>query len=259
MLIPHARRRALFVALALTSFSGGCATTLPAPPIQTAPHDAPRTVGAGRTEIEGGVGFVSAVFDGSLPNAQGTVRHGVTESTEITARATAGSFTNTGRIAQDARLGFFSLRLEFAHDLVPDILMAFGGIGGGVTGAGGYVGMDTGLSVGFNNRYFVPFAAVSLNLSTPVTRITLDFTTEDDTVPNLRRAYSSIGYGVSFGFRVPYGGHATGGEHNGAFVLAMDSGQMFGEDPAEPGVMSSIIYGGVYASIAHRFGGPRAQ
>lgn len=243
--------------LCFTVIGTGCATTLPSPPIQTAPHDAPGTVGAGITEVALGGGLDTSVFNGSLAYGSATIRHGITESTELDARVTAGRIAHVNDDAVNPRLGVFALRLGFARDLVPDILMAFAGIGGGVTGAGGYVGMDYGLSLGFDNRYVVPFVSASMSLSTPVTRVTIDFTQEDDDAPNLRRAYSAFGFGWATGLRVPYGGHKTGAEHTGAFDFVFEGNQMFGHDPrsTEDG-LESIAYFGFYASVSRRFGFP---
>jgi hypothetical protein len=244
--------------LLLPSFGAGCATTLPAPPIQTGPHDAPGTVGAGVTEIEAAGSFGGAIFEGSFHGGQATVRHGIDDRSDVVVRGVAGRIGNTGEEpgSVPVRRSLYALRLGFARDIVPDILMTFGGIGGGATAAGGYMGLDYGFSLGYGNRYFVPYLAGSVNLSTPLTRPTIDFTQSDDTMPVLRRAYTSFGISYALGFRIPYGGHRSGGEHDGAITFAYESSNTMGDDPADMyGTELQIAYFGFYVGVAHRFGG----
>lgn len=258
----HANARLRLVLTLVPLALGACATTLPAPPTQTAPHDAPGTVGEGRTEVTAGGGMGGAVFDGAFNHGEVTVRHGVAEATDVSVRATAGRVSNTNETSDgrdvDAWRGIVALRLGLSRDFVPGVLSGFVGIGGGASGAGGFMGVDYGLSLGYDNRFLVPFGAVSMTLSTPITRPTLDFTGNDDSTPNLRRAYRSIGFGFATGARVPFGGHRSGGLHTSAFTIAFEGTGLFGNDIAEgDSGLEEVIYFGFYAGLSHTFGGRR--
>ena len=176
-------RKLLWIALSV-AVATGCTAHVYAPPSRMAALDGPSLVGEGKTEVSGQFGLGVQVL-GSGYHAGGVqVRHGISEQVEVTGNASyfAVSGRRDGDLSPNAAepdatyhpeeetwfLYAGRVGMKWSPPEVGGHVAIFSGIGGGYSDAGGFVSTDLGVSVGYNNAYVVPFAAVGGFISVPV-------------------------------------------------------------------------------------------
>ncbi len=237
----------LRVCCAVIAFvSGGCAETLPVPPSRLAVNDTPGTVGGGNLEVGGGIGVAGSVFNGTAPSANATVTYGLRDDLDLRADASGGVILVEETYGVNRVSGFGMARLGIERNVVPGVFSLVAGVGGGGTRAGGFLSIDAGFVLGFENRYVSPFAGAVLHGGVPITSPTLVITEQEDGSPPtvlLREAYASFGFVGSVGVRIPFGGHRDGTPHRHAFQLSLDVGGSYGDDPAiDEGELERVLY-----------------
>lgn len=213
----------------------GCAETLPVPPSRLAVHETPGTVGARNTEVGGGVSQSGSVFNGSATSGSLAITHGLREDLDVRADVAVGAVVVDSAYLRHRITPFGTARLGIERNLVEGIFSLVAGVGGGGTRAGGFVAVDAGFVVGYENRYASPFVGAVLHVGVPVTSKTLSIVHQDDATTvrtETRRAYASFGFVASAGVRVPFGGHRSGEPHRHALQLSVDFGGSYGDDPA---------------------------
>ena len=196
-------RAILLVALVLSS-SAGCQRHIFSPPARTVPLDAPRVLAPGETAINVTGSHTDSIFDANVDGGTLGVRRGLTERVELQAEASGyhvdaddQTRASISRTAVAGRVGT-KVALYGKH------VSALGGLGGGRHAAGGFFTPDLGLTVGFDNPYFVPFVLGRVGVSQPAFAKTLDLSRPDEAPGTaLVKPRFSTYYGFTIGGRVP--------------------------------------------------------
>lgn len=240
----------------------GCVETLPVPPSRLAVHDTPATVGAGNVEVAIGGGLAGSTFNGSASVGTLSVTHGLNDQNDLRFDATVGAIVVDEQYIRNHVSGFALARMGVERNLVPGVVSLIGGIGGGATLAGGFVSVDAGILLGYENRYLSPFAGAVLHVGVPITHPTvrIDYREDGGAISTVyREAYSAFGWVASAGVRLPFGGYRAHAPHPFAFQLSADFGASYGNDPAITTTSRDFVtYAGAQLTFRAILGEPRA-
>jgi hypothetical protein len=174
----HLRSRVLFGTLAAAaSVSAGCAYRVYSPPARSLPLESPRTLPDGRMSVaaEGavhGVAFGPDIDGGTVRVARGV--GGGEASIEGTAL-----FVNADSAAHTEK-GIYMLRGGFR--MGGRIFAGGVGLGAAASAAGVALSPDFSLTAGWENCYFVPFAALRTGVSVPIGAKAVDIGKPEDGV-----------------------------------------------------------------------------
>jgi hypothetical protein len=168
-------------------------------------------VGAGRQSAGGDVALATAVFGPSVAGVRATYRYGLDDKLELSAAPSAVWIMGAGR--RDSHAGIYGLRAALKYAPIRHVSGSVG-LGAGASAAGGFLSPDFGLTVGWENRYLIPFAAARMFLSAPIVPRYVHFTTSDDADDGVndpdadrdyhrRRPHFSYGFQLSTGLRAP--------------------------------------------------------
>jgi hypothetical protein len=163
--------------LGVLAVGAGCSYRVYSPPARSLPLESPRTLPEGRMSVsaEGavhGVAFGPAIDGGTVRVARGV--GGGEASVEGTAL-----FVNADSAARTEN-GIYMLRGGFR--LGGRIFAGGVGMGAAASAAGIALSPDFSLSVGYENCYFVPFAALRTGISLPIGAKTVDIGKPEDGV-----------------------------------------------------------------------------
>ncbi len=177
----------------------GCTPHLFSPPSRLAITEGPANLEEGKTEVRGHFNVAGEVFGVEVEGVGASVRHGMTSEIEVVGSINYASLSGQremhdgkGYSASDGpptyqndedSWSLFTARAggKWAPEKLGGHLSLSSGLGGGYSDAGGFVSTDLGLSVGYNNRYVVPFLAMSGYVSVPIGAIAHDIS--DDGAP----------------------------------------------------------------------------
>jgi hypothetical protein len=200
--------RALLAGLALCV---ACNTHVHSPPIGTFPIEGPASVGGQRQSVSGDASFAKATFGPSASTYRLSYRYGLSEQLEVS--ASPSMIWIAGASPGDSHPGIYGVRAAVKYAPIRHVSASLG-VGGGASAAGAFLSPDVGLTLGWDNRYLVPFAAGRFFLSAPVAPRAVHFTIGDDSGdrphdrdadPDRYRRTPHFSYGVqvSAGLRAP--------------------------------------------------------
>jgi hypothetical protein len=185
----------------------GCAYRVFSPPARAFPIEGPRPLPQGRTSISGEIGSAGALeVLGSGPSLHGgmlQVAHGLAHgeiSGEVTwlsvdGESTAGTNPNIGTLRMGYRVGNVVAGFE-------------GGLGGGLSAAGGFVSPDLGVILGHEGCFIAPSLALRTWLSIPLDARSTDVSGNSDAPgSHILTPHLTFAFGPSAGIRIPIGPH----------------------------------------------------
>lgn len=182
----------------------GCNRHIFSPPARTVPLDAPRVLNPGETAINVTGSQTSSVFDADLNGGTVGVRRGLTERVELQAEASGYRVSTNEETRANISRNAVAGRVGTKVGLIGRHASAFAGLGGGHHAAGSFISPDVGLTVGFDNRYFVPFVLGRVGVSQPIGAKTLDLSRPTEAPGTaLAKPLTSTYYGFTIGGRVP--------------------------------------------------------
>ena len=132
------------------------------------PLEGPSTLGEGRLGLQTELGATSLLFSPDVVHWSGRVTRPIDVSTDV---AVEGSVARVGDGDSDwrssAHRGLYALRAGVRHSPLRHVVIG-GGLGGGGHAGGGFVSPDLHVTVGYHNRWLVPFLSVDAFYSHPV-------------------------------------------------------------------------------------------
>lgn len=190
--------------LLAASATTGCQRHIFSPPARSVPLDAPRVLAPGETAVNLTGSHTDSIFDANVNGGTLGVRRGLTERVEVQAEASGyhvdADEETRASISRTAIAG----RVGTKVGLLGRHVSALAGVGGGHHAAGGFITPDVGLTVGFDNPYFVPFLLGRVGVSQPIGAKTLDLSRPSENPGTaLSRPQTSTYYGFTLGGRVP--------------------------------------------------------
>jgi hypothetical protein len=188
-----------------------CNTHVFSPPTGGLPLESPASLGAQRHSAGADFSYASAVFGPAAAALRLKYRYGLTDQLELSAAPSMIWIAGNG--SAESHAGIYALRGALKYSPIPHVAASVG-VGGGASAAGAFLSPDVGLSVGYENRYFVPFVSSRVFVSAPIAPRAVYFTTDDDAgndphdpdnAPDHHRRTPHFSYGVqlSVGARVP--------------------------------------------------------
>jgi hypothetical protein len=185
----------------LALLASACTPRVYSPPARTLPLETPATLEPGAYGFDAEGGYSGAVFGPELATAALRVRRGLDEGIEAAAElgfvhVDRGGDTDTHPNGYLVRAGI-KLQPEQAFALRA-------GVGGGGSAAGGFVSPDIGITLAFENAYFVPFVSGDAWVSQPIAASEIHLGTDDDGDDVWDRPKPSFGLRGTGGFRVPW-------------------------------------------------------
>lgn len=184
-------------------FAGACNHNVYTPPARSMGLTSPRVLEDGETTARANISLSSQIFGPDIAAASAGVRRGIAKRLEFVAdgsyaKVVERSAAGTNRNIVMARVGVKANPSESSN-------LAFtAGIGGGYAPAAGmYTSADVGAVVGYENRYFVPFASVGAYVSVPFDPKEVDTTQPDDSMQEVGTPEKTTGLMIGVGFKVP--------------------------------------------------------
>lgn len=184
-----------FLALALTC--AACTPTAFSPPIRMVPLETTEVVRPDRTAIAASFGGHEAGFySGTARVRQGLIAEHL--ELQLEGSAMYSSILEDQRPANEWSGG---ARIGLKHRVVPHVAFT-GGVGGGTGPWGSYVGTDLGMIFAYENPYAVPFIALRMQISVPVS-------VRPEMVPEemgtlVVSPYTTLYFQPSTGVRIPF-------------------------------------------------------
>ena len=179
--------------LVLSSFmTMGCTAHVYSPPSRLAVTDGPSNVEEGQVEIRGQYNVAGEVFGVGLQGAGASVRYGMTPEVEIVGTAHYASLSGNRQTykgtyinpldgpptvySEDESWSLYTGRVgaKWSPEAWGGHFAVSSGLGGGYSDAGGLVSTDLGFTVGYSNRYVVPFVGLHGYVSVPIGGIAHD-------------------------------------------------------------------------------------
>jgi hypothetical protein len=196
--------------LAGCSLCVACNTHVFSPPTGGFPIESPASLGAQRHSLGADFSYAAAVFGPAAAGLRFKYRHGLSDQLEVSAAPSMIWISGNG--TAESHTGIYALRAALKYSPIPHVAVG-AGIGGGASAAGAFLSPDLGLTLGYENRYVVPFASTRTFVSAPIAPRAVYFTTDDDAgdphdpddAPDRHRRTPHFSYGVqlSLGLRVP--------------------------------------------------------
>lgn len=150
-------------ALALLA-AAGCSQNVQIPPARPLSLEAPRTVGAGERRARLQLSNHAALFNPSATAGDLRYRTGVADRLELQLDGTAVVLEDA-----DMRHNVYLGRAGLKLDPAPGVLALHGGVGGGVSPAGGTMASaDAGVTLGLPWRLVSPFVTGTTFISAPI-------------------------------------------------------------------------------------------
>ncbi len=168
-------------ALSLIPLAAGCSQHLYSPPTQTFALAPVHTLAAGDRAVDLEGSTHSQIFDPGYDAGSARLRAGIGDDAEVSLEG-MNAFINGGGMSA-ANRNVYAARggLRVAPGRGPLAFSA--GIGGGYApAAGGFAAIDGGVSLGYDNCYVVPIAAVSMFASQPLAARSVDVSVSSDEV-----------------------------------------------------------------------------
>jgi hypothetical protein len=253
-----AKTRNLLWVLLMGSFFTGCNAHLTSPPSRLASTDGPTVLGDGETALSGQYANGGEVFGGQFHGAGVRGRHGLNKEVEISGSAQfllmAGSRpTASGEPSPDATdfpesetwpLYMGRLGVTWSPEELGGHFALGSGIGGGYSDAGGFLSPDFGFSVGYQNPYLVPFAALSGFVSQPIGAIENDIS--DNGAPaDWAKPELTYGFQATLGLR----GEISLADQQALELMAgMSMTQLFDQSDED-----RSVYSGAVVEAGYRF------
>ncbi len=186
-----------------------CSRNVYTPPARPVMLTSAQTANSGATFVRAYCSTSSEMFGPSINAGTVGVRHGLKERLEVVADASYAqvgekSVAGTNRGIAMARVG-----VKFRPNPSPHIALVAGAGGGYSPAAGVYSSVDAGAVIGYENRYIVPFVAVSGFASIPLNARQVDITTSDDDMQYFDSPEETVGLTLGAGLRVPLAIQAT--------------------------------------------------
>jgi hypothetical protein len=173
-------------ALALVPLATGCNHSVFSPPARAVPLESAATLPRGDTGVALEGAHSGTIFGPEVLSGAARIRHGVSEGLDVSAEATLMRLSGTPAPAADVSRNVYAGRIGAMGQLVspespwaPTVAVT-GGLGGGVSAAGGYVSPDAGPIVAWENRWAVPFLSLRGGVSQPVGARSVDTSSVDD-------------------------------------------------------------------------------
>ena len=200
--------------LACLALLVGCNHHLYSPPARALPLEAPATLPAGGQAVRLSGGAHAEILDPTVAHGELTYRRAVAPGLELSGTGTIAWLDTSPRAGVTRAGGMGHLGLKLQLDDGGNISLR-GGLGGGAHGAGGFAAADAGVVVGLQNRWVVPWLAVSLVGSQPIAPRTVE-TGERNTRESFpARPDTTGGVDVGAGLAIALGAwlrlHAGGG------------------------------------------------
>lgn len=156
---------------------------------------------AGETAVALDGRVAAVVFGAEAAGGSGRVEYGVDDALTISGETNVLFVTNEG--PHVAHRGIYTGRLGI-RQRHGKYLALRGGLGGGGSALGGFVGPDVGAIVAFENRAFVPFVGSNAALSVPFAVQSIDIPEQSDSATRERMHTTTTYYiDAQAGFRVP--------------------------------------------------------
>ena len=188
----------LTVCLAL-SLAPACSYHVLSPPSRAAPLESPRALAVGQNAIAVEGAAQAGVFDPTIVSGALRYRRGLVKKLDGVADMTAMHVLG----GHDVKTwpGAYALRLGVKQEAANVLALSFG-LGAGGSAAGGFIGPDIGLILGYENRYFVPLFSARGFFSQPLGARRVALGTEDGE-PRTSKPTTTLGCSVALGFRIP--------------------------------------------------------
>lgn len=187
-------------ALLTLGSASACSYHLYAPPSRAAPLETPRALPVGQNAIAVEGAAVAGVFDPTIVAGALRYRRGLAKRVDGVADVTGMHVLDRPRDVK-AWPGAYALRVGVKHEAADVLALTFG-LGGGGSAAGGFIGPDLGLILGYENRYFVPFFSLRGFFSQPLGARTVDLGLDGGN-RRVSRPDTTLGSSVALGFRIP--------------------------------------------------------
>jgi len=155
----------------------------------------------GKSAVDAEVSAHSEIFGPSINAFDARYRTGVGANTEVTAEGTAHAVDDQGPSMADRT--FYSARAGVRTNPNQSAVTFFAGGGGGFANAGGgFVAVDSGMALGFENCYVVPIFQVSGFISQPLDPRPIDVTESSDKPREYDTPATTVGGVMRGGLRI---------------------------------------------------------
>ncbi len=193
----------------------GCNHHVYSPPARALPLEAPATLpqGGQAVRLSGGM-HGELTFGPNLPHGELTYRRALGPRLELSGTGTIAWVdepTQEG-VTGSGALGHLGVKLQLDEG---GHVALRGGLGGGAHGAGMLAAADVGVIAGFQNRWVVPWIAITLMGSQPISARTVETAGPGSTMSDPRRPDTTGGFDLGGGLAISLGDavrlHAGGG------------------------------------------------
>ncbi len=172
----------------------GCNHNIQIPPARPLSLEGPATVQSGHTRGRIQVAGHGIVFNGDFTSGNVRVRRGLNQRLELAVDGSVISANDSDTTETNMYMGRVGGKLGLGKS---ENLALTGGVGAGYSPAGGTMASaDGGVTLGYNNRYIVPFTAVRTFMSAPINAREVRLGEEPDQVD---KATLTGGTGAEFG------------------------------------------------------------
>lgn len=130
--------------------------------------DSPGTVGKNEYAVSGAGGFLGQVLDYSVLNGWLSVKYGVTERLDIGVRGYGIMYPDAEMTYSDYKPFSLGTMVHSKVALVPGVFAMTGGVGYGFSDLGNYLFLNYGLTLGYENRYVVPYVHLGSHYGIPI-------------------------------------------------------------------------------------------
>lgn len=178
----------------------GCSQHLYSPPTQAFALAPVHTLGASDQAVDLDASTHSQIFDPGFDAGSARLRTGIGNNAEVSVEGMAATVNDGG--PSTANRGVYAGRAAVRVDPNRGPISFNAGIGGGFApAAGSFAAIDGGVSIGYDNCYVVPVAAVSTFVSQPLAARSVDVSV-DETMPMYSTPHRTAGGTFRGGLRV---------------------------------------------------------
>jgi len=193
--VPH------IIAVTTLAALAACNQQVYSPPAQTFAVTPIRVLPPGKSAVDAEVSAHSEIFGPSINAFDARYRTGIGANTEVTAEGTAHAVDDQGPSMADRT--FYSGRAGVRTNPNKSGVTFFAGGGGGFAHAGGgFVAVDSGMALGYENCYVVPVFQVSGFISQPLDPRPIDVTESGDKPREYDTPKTTVGGTMRGGLRI---------------------------------------------------------
>jgi hypothetical protein len=203
---------------ALLLTATGCSQHLYSPPTQAFALAPVHTLGAADQAVDLDASTHSQIFDPGFDAGSARLRTGIGNDSEVSVEGMAATVDDGG--PSTANRSVYAGRAAVRVDPNRGPISFNAGIGGGFApAAGSFAAIDGGISIGYDNCYIVPVAAVSTFVSQPLAARSVDVSV-DDTKPMYSTPHRTAGGTFRGGLRISLSPSSCHAGHEAPWLTA---------------------------------------